>query len=556
MFNGKRSKTNLKKLKLKIDDFSDLVFNTFRLKNKNLFNKNIDTPPANTTASNSKLYYPPIPTNSENKNKIRSNTQQNFYPKVNNSIEPLSSTTYNTNQNKLLLIKRPEKILFTLQKTMKKINNKKREEKYKQLYENTFIINHHKNTNKLNKTLPKFKPKESKLLMLENSKNKNKFKELRFKIHNTIKLNTLPLCNSYMNKAHLFNEKLLEYYRSENHINLIKNFQKNLRFNMNMENHPKIKMYTDIGELEKISESNKVDFKKAFTPEEQKLIMLDTAYFFQRDSPNIFTNVNISGKKNLADRINDEDEEHQIKKILTELLNRKNRKKLKNIKKGIKGYDMLRNISDNTMTKINKIISSKEMKNFNPKNLDNIDLNSFAQSDNENNDNYESSNAKNNKNYNFWKFYKINLKESNKQAEKLGNMDKDRLNKINEFNFNVENKLKSCKREIDMISRDKALEKRAKEKLYYDKTKDEKNEFNIFTRQMLIELNYEYISRHRRKMMDINKKNMFDNKKDELEEENLNNTNKKKNNNILSENKDKKFINYYINKIKLNYKQQ
>ena len=556
MFNGKRSKTNLKKLKLKIDDFSDLVFNTFRLKNKNLFNKNIDTPPANTTASNSKLYYPPIPTNNENKNKIRSNTQQNFYPKVNNSIEPLSSTTYNTNQNKLLLIKRPEKILFTLQKTMKKINNKKREEKYKQLYENTFIINHHKNTNKLNKTLPKFKPKESKLLMLENSKNKNKFKELRFKIHNTIKLNTLPLCNSYMNKAHLFNEKLLEYYRSENHINLIKNFQKNLRFNMNMENHPKIKMYTDIGELEKISESNKVDFKKAFTPEEQKLIMLDTAYFFQRDSPNIFTNVNISGKKNLADRINDEDEEHQIKKILTELLNRKNRKKLKNIKKGIKGYDMLRNISDNTMAKINKIISSKEMKNFNPKNLDNIDLNAFTQSDNENNDNYESSNTKNNKNYNFWKFYKINLKESNKQAEKLGNMDKDRLNKINEFNFNVESKLKSCKREIDMISRDKALEKRAKEKLYYDKTKDEKNEFNIFTRQMLIEVNYEYISRHRRKMMDINKKNMFDNKKDELEEENLNNTNKKKNNNILSENKDKKFINYYINKIKLNYKQQ
>ena len=556
MFNGKRSKTNLKKLKLKIDDFSDLVFNTFRLKNKNLFNKNIDTPPTNTTASNSKLYYPPISTNNENKNKIRSNTQQNFYPKVNNSIEPLSSTTYNTNQNKLLLIKRPEKILFTLQKTMKKINNKKREEKYKQLYENTFIINHHKNTNKLNKTLPKFKPKESKLLMLENSKNKNKFKELRFKIHNTIKLNTLPLCNSYMNKAHLFNEKLLEYYRSENHINLIKNFQKNLRFNMNMENHPKIKMYTDIGELEKISESNKVDFKKAFTPEEQKLIMLDTAYFFQRDSPNIFTNVNISGKKNLADRINDEDEEHQIKKILTELLNRKNRKKLKNIKKGIKGYDMLRNISDNTMAKINKIISSKEMKNFNPKNLDNIDLNAFTQSDNENNDNYESSNAKNNKNYNFWKFYKINLKESNKQAEKLGNMDKDRLNKINEFNFNVESKLKSCKREIDMISRDKALEKRAKEKLYYDKTKDEKNEFNIFTRQMLIEVNYEYISRHRRKMMDINKKNMFDNKKDELEEENLNNTNKKKNNNILSENKDKKFINYYINKIKLNYKQQ
>ena len=515
-------------------------------------NKNIFTSPEanriNSTASNSDLDYPIISTTSRiNKPKIQLNTQQNFFNKKNLKIIPTSGNSPNILQNS-------KKILFTLKKTMKKIKDKKRE-KFNEFLNQTFVF-YDTSKDKLVKTVPKFKPNETKLLLPENSKNKNKFKELRFKIHNTIKLNTLPLCNSYMNKAHLFNEKLLEYYRSENHINLIKNFQKNLRFNMNMENHPKIKMYTDIGELEKISESNKVDFKKAFTPEEQKLIMLDTAYFFQRDSPNIFTNVNISGKKNLADRINDEDEEHQIKKILTELLNRKNRKKLKNIKKGIKGYDMLRNISDNTMAKINKIISSKEMKNFNPKNLDNIDLNAFTQSDNENNDNYESSNAKNNKNYNFWKFYKINLKESNKQAEKFGNMDKDRLNKINEFNFNVESKLKSCKREIDMISRDKALEKRAKEKLYYDKTKDEKNEFNIFTRQMLIEVNYEYISRHRRKMMDINKKNMFDNKKDELEEENLNNTNKKKNNNILSENKDKKFINYYINKIKLNYKQQ
>ena len=72
---------------------------------------------------------------------------------------------------------------------------------------------------------------------------------------------------------------------------------------------------------------------------------------------------------------------------------------------------------------------------------------------------------------------------------------------------------------------------------------------------MLIEQNYEYISRHKRKLRDINKKNLFDNKKDELAE-NVNESNKRKNNNILTENKDKKFINYYINKIKLNYKNQ
>ena len=65
---------------------------------------------------------------------------------------------------------------------------------------------------------------------------------------------------------------------------------------MNIENHPKIKMHTDIGQLEKMSGNNKIDFKKVFTPEEQKLIMLDTAYFFQRDSTDIFTNVNIIKK--------------------------------------------------------------------------------------------------------------------------------------------------------------------------------------------------------------------------------------------------------------------
>ena len=202
-------------------------------------------------------------------------------------------------------------------------------------------------------------------------------------------MNTLPLCNSFMSKAHLFNEKLLEYYRSEYHINLLKNFKKEFRYNMNIENHPKIKMLTDIGQLEKMSGKNKVDFKKVFTPEEQKLIMLDTAYFFQRDSPNIFTNVNIIKKKNLADRIQDEDEGNQIKKILNELLNKKNRSVLKKIKTGIWGGSMFRDVGDSTITRIIKILSSPEMKNINSKKLDNLDLNdlihNFDEEEEENN---------------------------------------------------------------------------------------------------------------------------------------------------------------------------
>ena len=556
MFGKNHSKTNMKNLKLKIDDFSNLIYSTFKMKNKSIFNNNDNnvTPPVNTTASNSNLVFPIISLNNTKVTTIKSITQQNFYqPEKQRKIMSTDNNNSNNNTKQIPVLKSSKKILITLQKTMKKIKDKKREERLKELFNDTFIIKT-KVKNNFIKTLPKFDSKEKKLLLQENNKNKNKFKELRFKIHNTIKINTLPLCNSYMNKSHLFNEKLLEYYRSENHINLLKNFKKDFRFNANIENHPKVKMYTDIGELEKISESNKVDFKKVFTPEEQKLIMLDTVYYFQQDSPNIFTNVNISKKKNLSDRIQDEDEENQIKKILNDLLNKKNKKKLKKFKMGIYTGEELRHLGDDAINKINKIISSKEVKNLNSKKLEELDLNDFTPSKSEA-ENDIAKNMRNNKKYNFFKIYKINIKESDKKAEKLRISDIDKLNKINQFCFNVESKLKSCTREINMISKDKALQKRAKERLFYDKSKDEKNEFNIFTKQMLIEQNYEYISRHKRKLRDINKKNLFDNKKDELAE-NVNESNKRKNNNILTENKDKKFINYYINKIKLNYKNQ
>ena len=542
-----RSKTEIRNLQLKIEDFSNLICTTFRLKNKNIFT----SPEANrinSTASNSDLDYPIISTTSRiNKPKIQLNTQQNFFNKKNLKIIPTSGNSPNILQNS-------KKILFTLKKTMKKIKDKKREQ-FNEFLNQTFVF-YDTSKDKLVKTVPKFKPNETKLLLPENSKNKNKFKELRFKIHNTIKQNTLPLCNNYITKAHLFNEKLLEYYRSENHINLLKNFKKSFKFNSNLENHPRVKMYTDIGDIEKESESKKVNFKKVFSPEEQKLIMLDTAYYFQRDNPSIFTNVNIIKKKNLADRIQDEDEEHQIKNILNELLNKKNRNKLKNFRKG-NGYNSLfRDISDSTIAKINKILSSKEMKKLNAKKIENLDLNDFSPNKEDNNG--FSKISKNNKNFDFFNIYKLNLLESNKEAEKLRKIDKENLDKENLFKFNVENRLKKCEREINMISRDKALKKRAKEKIYYDRTKDEKNEFNILTKHNLV---IEFIEKFRRKLRDfneINKKNILDNKKSVIEEDDNeeNGKKKKKNNNILADNKEKKLINHYINKIKINYKQQ
>ena len=501
MIDKKYFKTHIKNLRLKIDDFSNLIYTTFGMKNKNIFiHSNNTSPRLTSTTTNSNIIYPKIPSNDSKSLKIISNIQHNFFQP--NKLKNITSPEFNLNN--LFILKDSKKILSSLQNNLTKIKDKNREERLNELFNKTFIISKKSKKNLINKTVPKFIPKETKLLIPSNSKNKNNFKELRFKIHHTIKMNTLPLCNSYMNKAHLFNEKLLEYYRSEYHINLLKNFKKEFRYNMNIENHPKIKMHTDIGQLEKMSGNNKIDFKKVFTPEEQKLIMLDTAYFFQRDSPDIFTNVNIIKKKNLADRIQDEDEENQIKKILLELLNKKNRSKLKKIKMGLWGGSMFRDVGDSTISKIIKILSSPEMKNINSKKLENIDLNDLIHNnaEEENNENLKFVQSK--KNYNFLKLYKINSKEADNLAENLRIIDIDKLKRKNQFKSNVESKLKSCEREINMISKDKSLQKRAKEHIYYDKTKDEKNEFNISTKQSSIEKNYEYIVKHRKKLRELN----------------------------------------------------
>ena len=70
-----------------------------------------------------------------------------------------------------------------------------------------------------------------------------------------------------------------------------------------------------------------------------------------------------------------------------------------------------------------------------------------------------------------------------------------------DYIIKVDNKLRNCVIELHSISKDKALQKRAKDNLYYDKAKDEKNKFNIITRQMLVEQNYEYLSKFGRKII-------------------------------------------------------
>ena len=506
-------------------------------------------------------------------------TQTNTQPRMFSSPK-LNST--NSTQFSNIKIKNTKDLLKKLRKTILKIKNKNIKKLNDLEYANNLMIKKNysvrsklknksqknESPSKYSKTLPKFNFTKNKLNLDEIEKNKNKYKELRFKVHNTIKSNIHPLCNNYINKAHLFNEKILEYYQSDHFINLIRNFHKKLHFKLNLENHPKIKMYTDIKSLEKVNKTNKLDFRKCFSEKEQNLILLDPAYYFQKDNPDSFINVNITKKKSLADRIKEEDEEQQIKQILNNFINKNNKKKTRNIKIGFDYTDSKRKL----ISKVNKIINYNKKNNINSKNLENLQLNNLSTSDN----NEEINEFKNDEKYDYFKAYKTYVKEAYEKASYLNKNEEKQINKKKKFKFNVDNKLKNCIMELNYISKDKVLQKRAKEKLYYDKTKDEKNKFNIVTKQMLVEQNYEYLNKFGRKITRINKnenkqKNENENK-DKYEDENINdkkendeddkiNSNgkeKEKDNNIndMTDNREKKLINLHINKIKLIYKQK
>lgn len=498
-------------------------------------------------------------------------TQANTQPLIYSS--PKLNCTNSTDFSHFNL-KNSKEILKKLRKTILKIKLKKRLNNLNEQSPNNLIINKnnfYKNNiirkhnlknidyiKNFSKTTKGFGIKKNKIKLEENEKDKNKYKELRFKVHNTIKSNSHPLCNNFINKAHLFNEKILEYYQSDHYINLIKNFQNNFHYKLNLETNPKIKMYTDIKSLEKTSKTNKLDFKKCFSQKEQKLILLDPAYYFQKDNPDNFINVNIVKKKSLADRIREEDEEKQIKKMLNNYLNKKNKQRTRN---SLTQYEYTENKNEEKkkekilMSKVSRILSYNKIKNLNSKKIKNLELTNLSTSKSNKNENI----LKNDDNYDFFKSYKTYVKDSYALALQLNKIEKEKKSKKRKFIFKVDNKLRNCVIELHSISKDKALQKRAKDNLYYDKAKDEKNKFNIITRQMLVEQNYEYLSKFGRKIIvsNENEKNNVNNNKEtkkELEEDEKNYSNNKEND--ITDNKEKKVINTYINKIKLVYKQQ
>ena len=132
MIDKKHFKTHIKNLRIKIDDFSNLIYTTFGMKNKNIFIQSNNTTPRNeTTSADTNIISPIISSNyNSHNNKIKSNTQQNFF-------QPKKSRNIYDNKN---ILKDSKKILNSLQNTLIKIKDKKREERLNELFHKTFII--------------------------------------------------------------------------------------------------------------------------------------------------------------------------------------------------------------------------------------------------------------------------------------------------------------------------------------------------------------------------------------------------------------------------------
>ena len=364
-----------------------------------------------------------------------------------NSFNKLNSTSSTDFSHKK--IKNVKLILSKLRRTFSNIKYKKQN-----INKNFNSINQLKNQYNYSKSQKhfhifsktissKFNLNNNKIKFNEDIKNKNKFKELRFKVHNTIRSNKHPICNDFINKAHLFNEKILEFYQSENYINLIRNFQNNFRenyinlirnfqnnfhYNINIENHPKINMYTDLQSLKKLSKTHKLDFKRCFSEKDQKLILHDPAYYFQNDSPNNFININIIKTKKLVDRIQEEDEEKQMKQILNNYLNKKNKIKNRNLKIE---FENIYNKNDckqrRLITKINRILSHNNIKNLTLQKLKKIDFTNISPPKINKN---ELNSINNNESYDFLKEYKENVKNSYNNANFINKIENEKKKNI------------------------------------------------------------------------------------------------------------------------------
>ena len=183
-------------------------------------------------------------------------------------------------------------------------------------------------------------------IIKSDDQDKNIKNDLRTKLHNLIKENEHQLCDLFINKNHILNKKILDYYLSDHYINNLSNYRKIFHYSIDVEPIKRINFYVDLEKLNNKSIYDKMDFKQCFSDNEQMLILSEPEFYFHKKAPKCFNNIKIIKNKNLCTRLEEEDKDKYFNNLI------------KGLKKKIKSETNIF-LSREKKALLNKIIRNK-----------------------------------------------------------------------------------------------------------------------------------------------------------------------------------------------------
>ena len=483
-------------------------YKLFQTENTKTFNEIFDNEISNLTKNSFKEksfvstnFFPYIETESTNYYPTKKN-KSNLKDTTFRCLKPINISTSNIN-NKSLLLK--------LKKITKKLLNDKKINQ-KKINQKTFY-------SRQNNFSQKISEKSYKLNTPEKTHfEKTKSNELRFKVFNLIKSNYMPPCNKFFTKVDSFNNKILEYYKTNNYTKMYKSYNKHFHYKLNPEIEQKIDMYLDLKKINDTSNlTKKINFKESFTKEEQKLILLHPDYYFRNTNINCFKNKKLIFKKTLTQQLQEEENE----------LKQKRKKKYEKIKKFLK-----------TEKKMSKLCESAKIEWKPAKKLNNF-----------------SDNKKKERSY--LDVYNDNIKllknlirkeeKKIKSSSVNSQLEKDVQNSYKKYNnYLMDKNLKNSEND------DNSLIDNFKQNLFHPKNNNRK--IIVETRDVLIEKNSNNLFRTEVKSKKINnEKNEIIDIMELFRNNNKNNMKNRLNSRKMSKTTETKVIRLFVDKIKEGY---
>lgn len=241
------------------------------------------------------------------------------------------------------------------------------------LGENSYSAIHTRNLNvndkvklyeKANKTKLEKVLKNKKEIELEKKRKKehslktSEMRKLKLKIHKLTNKKENKLCSSLDIKNHFFNKKIEEYFQSEHFINKQIKYHSKFRFGNFYygEAHDRFAMMKDLDNiiLEKKKNSN---LNNQFSDKEKKIISLDSTYFITNKK--LFKKLKFLEHTSLTEKIKNEEEKEEIKKMKKNEFLRNNRREMARIENSISNFFQIHEENKKIFERVKNFSSKK-----------------------------------------------------------------------------------------------------------------------------------------------------------------------------------------------------